>query len=150
MEIDRAEENVDPLWHSSVNSHQKIAREFDMPAINKFIKPSWNLTKQGIVPARRDDFILAYNVLAELEYFPERGDKVYWNGYRYVILNVVLDPEAYWQQTNQWMGLRVECVVPPEGDAKPLHNISEVAKIEGPAEKVLPLEVNIPRMKPNV
>lgn len=119
FEVDREGQAVDPLWHSPTGTHTLYTRELDIPALNKFIKPDWKLTSIGVVPQRRDDFIIAHNTLEKLDYFPLRGDRVYWNGYRYMILQVVLDSESYWQQTNVWMGLRVECVVVPEGDARP-------------------------------
>jgi len=121
---------MDPLWHSHVGPVQ-FTRELDVPCINVFQKPSWRLTQMGIIACRQDKFIIAHNTLQQLDYFPERGDKVVWNGYRYVILNVVIDPEAYWQQTQQWMGLTVECVVPPEGDSTPVID----AKTLTPSEK---------------
>jgi hypothetical protein len=130
FELDRSNAEVDPLWHIPTGPRAKITRELEIPAINRFQKPSWSLTRLGIVPQRRDDFILAYNILQEVDYFPERGDRVYWNGYRYIILEVVIDPEAYWGQTNQWVGLRVECVVPPDGDARPLPNLQTRAPVE--------------------
>jgi hypothetical protein len=119
FEVDRNESQFDALWHATINDREAYTREIGIPAINKFIKPDWKLTRMGVTPQRRDDFILAYNILSEVDYFPLRGDRVYWNGYRYIILKVVIDPEAYWQQTNQWLGLRVECIVPPEGDSRP-------------------------------
>jgi hypothetical protein len=67
---------------------------------------------------------------AGFDYFPTRGDRVFWNGYRYMIINVVLPPDAYWQQTNVWLGLTVECVIPPEGDALPLKDLSQLYPIE--------------------
>lgn len=132
FEVDRSDTELDPLWHSSVSARLKYKREIDIPAINKFQKPEWKHTRLGLVPNRRDDFYLAFNVLKDLDYFPERGDRVYWNGYRYIILGVVIDPESYWQQTNQWVGLRVECVVPPEGDARPLADQSTRSLAELP------------------
>jgi hypothetical protein len=132
FEVDRSDSELDPLWHTSVSARIRYKREIDVPAINKFQKPDWKLTRLGITPQRRDDFLLAFNILKDLDYFPERGDRVYWNGYRYIILQVVLDPEAYWQQTNQWTGLRVECIVPPEGDARPIPDLSTRAHPELP------------------
>jgi hypothetical protein len=132
FEVDRSESEVDPLWHTPVSDRIKYKREIDIPAINRFQKPDWKLTRFGITPQRRDDFILAFNILRDLDYFPERGDRVYWNGYRYVILEVVIDPESYWGQTNQWMGLRVECIVPPDGDARPIANQTARSLVELP------------------
>lgn len=142
FEVDRSDSEIDPLWHTSVSARLKYSRELDILALNKFQKPDWKLTRLGITPQRRDDFLLAFNVLKEVDYFPERGDRVYWNGYRYVILNVVIDPESYWQQTNQWVGLRVECIVPPDGDAKPLPDQSTRALVELPTTVVKPQPIS--------
>ncbi len=135
LEVDRSKGNIDPLWHMPISDRTQFGREFDMPAINQFEKPDWRLTRMGIVPARRDKFWLANSILQELNYFPERGDAVYFNGYRYVIEKVVLDPSAYWHQTNVWLGLVCECIVPPEGDSRPVPNLSERAPSEKPSTK---------------
>ena len=67
---------------------------------------------------------------------------VFWNGYRYAIINVVLPPEAYWQQTNVWLGMYVECAIVPEGDAKPLVDLSYVHPVEmSPAGQLAQKEV---------
>ena len=110
FEVNRDEALYDDLWHAPVNKKMQYDRALDVPCLNKFIKPDWRITKLGLVAQRRDDFIISYLTLQELNYFPTRGDGVYWNGYRYIILNVVLDPESYWQQTSAWTGLRVECI----------------------------------------
>lgn len=130
LEIDRAQTNIDPLWHMPLQARTQFSRELLMPAINFFDKPSWRLTKAGITPKRVDKFCLSNNVLQTLDYFPERGDLVDWNGYRYLIEKVEMKPEAYWQQTNVWLGLTVECIIPPDGDAGPLTNAREVAPSE--------------------
>jgi hypothetical protein len=100
----------------------KFGRELEIPAINTFQKPDWRLTRLGIVPQRRDNFWIANTHLQDFDYFPMRGDMVYWNGYRYIIINVVIDPQAYWHQTNVWLGLVVECVVAIQGDSRPVLN----------------------------
>jgi hypothetical protein len=51
-------------------------------------------------------------ILQEFDYFPTRGDMIYYNGYRQMIVNVVLKPEAFWQQTNVWLGMVVEAIIP--------------------------------------
>ena len=132
MEVDRNNSQIDTLWHVPLTERTGISRQLDIPAINYFDKPQWTLTAQGLVPKRNDKFWLANNILNEdsIDYFPEKGDMVFWNGYRYAIINVVLPPEAYWQQTNVWLGLYVECAIVPEGDAKPLVDISKVHPVE--------------------
>ena len=120
FEVNRGEGEFDPLWHMPVGERTKFSRTLDLFAINQFEKPDWRLTKLGIIPQRRDKFWLANLHLQAFDYFPMRGDQVYWNGYRYGIINVVLDPSAYWQQTGVWLGLTVECIVAPQGDARPV------------------------------
>jgi hypothetical protein len=132
FEVDRSNTVIDPVWHVAISPRTGIARQLDIPAIHYFDKPNWQLTAQGLVPKRTDRFWLAQNILREesIDYFPERGDYVFFNGYRYAIINVVLPPEAYWGQTNVWMGLYVECAIVPEGDASPLQNLNKVAPVE--------------------
>lgn len=133
FEVNReASGQLDDLWHVPTADRTPFSRELDIPAINQFEKPDWRLTKLGIIPQRRDRFWLAYNILAQLDYFPNRGDQVFWNGYRYLILKVVIPPESYWQQTNVWLGLTVECAVPPEGDNRPLVELGKAAQSEMP------------------
>ncbi len=133
FEVDRKSQNLDPIWHVPIGQRTQFTREILIPALNKFERPKWTQTKIGIVPQRFDRFILAHNILQELDYWPMRGDQVFWNGYRYMILNVVIEPEAYWQQTNVWMGIVVECTIPPEGDARPLLDQGHINVSEKPA-----------------
>ena len=132
FEVDRNNVQIDTLWHVPLSQRTGISRQIDIPAINYFEKPNWSLVAQGLVPKRSDRFWLANSILqAEcIDYFPERGDMVFWNGYRYSIINVVLPPEAYWAQTNVWLGLYVECSIVPEGDAKPSVDLSKVIPAE--------------------
>jgi hypothetical protein len=117
FEVERSPGAIDPLWHVPVGPLTTFSREFDLPAINQFQKPDWRLTKLGIVHQRRDTFWVSNLALQRLDYFPLRGDMVHWSGYTYVVLNVVVPPEAYWGQTGVWTGLTLECVVPADGDA---------------------------------
>jgi len=130
FEVNREATQYDPLWHMPINPRTPIARELDVPAIVTFTKPVWRPTPVGSMPYRRDQFWLANLDLQEKDWFPIRGDYVYWNGYRYFIYEVIIPPEAYWHQTNVWMGLQLDCIIPPEGDAKPLVNPGEAAPAE--------------------
>ncbi|SRR6266481_5443176 len=124
MEVDRAEMRYDDLWHFPISDRTKFSRVLDIPAINEFQKPDWRLTRVGLVAQRRDNFYLSHlHLRDDFDYFPTRGDMVSWNGYRYMIINVVLDPKSYWGQTGVWTGLCLECSIPAEGDAKPLIDI---------------------------
>lgn len=130
MEVDRRSAKYDALWHVPLNDRTQFSRVLPIPAINTFERPDWRLTKVGIVPQRKDKFTLSHLLLQEADYFPVRGDMVFWNGYRYMIIKVVLDPQGYWQQTNVWLGLVVECVIPPDGDARPLIDLSVAVPAE--------------------
>ena len=125
MEVDRRSAKYDQLWHVPLDDRTQFSRILEIAAINTFERPDWRLTKVGIVPQRKDKFTMSNLLLQEADYFPVRGDMVFWNGYRYMIINVVLEPNGYWQQTNVWMGLVCECVIPPEGDARPLLDLSK-------------------------
>lgn len=132
FEVSRNDADFDPLWHMPLNQRTPFTSRspISIPAINTFQKPDWRLTKVGIVPQRRDNFWLANMILQEIDYFPMRGDQVFWNGFRYMVLNVIIPPEAYWQQTGVWLGLVTECIIVPEGDAKPVLDVSKVAPAE--------------------
>ncbi len=136
FEVDRTKNKIDSLWHMPLSDRTQFRRELLIPCINQFDKPDWRLTKLGIIPARRDKFWMANNILREMDYFPERGDLVYFNGYRYMIEKVVLDPSSYWHQTNVWLGLVCECIVPPEGDSRPVLNVGERAPSEKSSTKL--------------
>jgi hypothetical protein len=120
FEIDRKEEHLDPLWNTPVSGRERVDRKFEMACINMHPKNDWTMTKVGLTPQRRDDFILSHLSLIRLDYFPNRGDLVLFNGYRYMVIHVEIPAEAYWQQTNVWLGLTVRCIIPPDGDGKPI------------------------------
>ena len=122
FEVDHSTSEIDSLWHIPKSDRMPISRKIKIPAINQFEKPNWALTALGIRPQRRDKFWLANLHLQQFDYFPLRGDTVHWNGYRYMILNVVIPPETYWQQTGVWLGLVCECIIPSDGDAMPVTN----------------------------
>lgn len=130
FEVNRKDSNVDSLWHVPLDNRTVFSRTLEIPAINVFERPDWRLTKLGLVPTRKDKFWMSNLALQEFDYFPERGDQVYWNGYRYTLINIVLDPSAYWQQTGVWLGLVCECIIAPQGDARPNVDISVAAPSE--------------------
>lgn len=126
FEIDRAPENIDPIWHMPKTARSPISRALDIPAINYFQKPRWSRTPMGQVPQRKDVFWLSTLGLQRADYFPSIGDMVYWNGYRYGILHVTIPPESYWHQAGVYLGITAECEIVPEGDAKPLQDLSKI------------------------
>ncbi len=149
FEVDRTETKMDDLWHMPLTERTTFTRTLDVPAIVNFEKPDWRLTKLGIKPLQRFKFWLANLHLhpqdevtkgvpksIHLDYFPLRGDMIYYIGYRLMIINVVLDPKAYWAQTNVWMGLVCEASIVPDGDARPIPNLGVASPAETPAAPV--------------
>lgn len=138
LEVDRATSRYDDLWHFPLDDRTHFSRVLDIPAINQFERPDWRLTKVGLVPQRKDNFYISNLLLQEFDYFPQRGDMVSWNGYRYMIIKVSLEPNGYWQQTNVWLGLVVECAIPAEGDARPLIDVNTAVPAEVSSPRPLP------------
>lgn len=130
FEVDDTVGKYDALWHMPLSPRTQFSRILEIPCINSFDKPDWRLTKLGITPIRRDKFWTANLDLERLNYFPQRGDLVYFNGYRYMVDKVVLEPNAYFGQSGVWTGLSCECIIPPEGDAKPLLDPGSAAPAE--------------------
>ena len=120
FEVDHRSQIIDDLWHMPLDNRTVFSRVLEIPAINSHERPKWSLTQVGLFPQRSDKFTLSNLHLQEFDYFPDRGDQIYYNGYRYMIVNVVLEPQGYWHQTNVWLGLVVECIIPPDGDARPV------------------------------
>ena len=131
-EVDRRAEFVDPLWHVSLEERTVFSRIIDMPALIQAERPDWRLTKVGIAPQQKYKVWMANKWLQKADWFPMRGDIMYYNGYRNMIINVVLEPQSFWQQTNVWLGLVAETVITADGDAKPLVNPSSPP----PAERI--------------
>jgi hypothetical protein len=151
FEVDRQNVNIDDLWHMPLTQRTLFSRTLDVPAIVSFEKPDWRMTKLGIKPIQRFKFWLAnlhLHPLDEitknvpkaigLDYFPLRGDQIYYIGYRLMITGVVLDPKAYWGQTGVWLGLTVEASIAPDGDARPIPDLSVAAPAEAPGVQAPP------------
>ena len=130
FEIDRQSATIDPLWHYDTNPRKQFSRELDMPGIYKQDRLNWSLRRYGKVAEQKMTVILDANILEELDYFPSRGDIVYWSGYRWCMTEVNLDPAGYWQQTNVWLGLSVTCYIDVEGDERPSINPGIVSPAE--------------------
>jgi hypothetical protein len=123
FEVDRGSRKYDPLWHVPLTDRTVFSRQItDLPAILQKERPDWRLTKIGLVPQQKWKVWLANLHLQKVDWFPNRGDMMYFDGYRHMIINVVLEPNAYWQQTNVWLGLVCETTIPADGDARPLLN----------------------------
>lgn len=130
FEVNRDAEKFDPLWHEPLAERTQFNREFEMPVIIKSVRPDWRLTKIGLVPQQQHKVWMANLILEEVDWWPERGDMMFYNGYRHMIINVVLEPEAFWQQTNVWLGLSCETIIPATGDARPIVNPAEAVPRE--------------------
>jgi len=131
MEVDRNSSHFDPLWHMPLDSRTHFSREIEIKCIVTAERPDWRLTKIGITPQQKRKFTLDNLLLQQADYFPQRGDLIFYDGFRNLILNVVLEPNGYWNQTNVWLGLVCETIIPVDGDARPLTNVGELV----PAEK---------------
>lgn len=119
-EVDLSQSTIDPLWHQPLAQRQQFSRTFDIPSIVQFEKPDWKLTAIGLAPQQRYRFWMSMLSLRDsFDYFPCRGDRVLWNGYRLMITEAVVDPSAYWHQTNVWLGIVAVCQIVPDGDARP-------------------------------
>jgi hypothetical protein len=153
FEVDRGNNAVDHLWHMPVTERTVFKRTLSVPAIVQFEKPDWRLTKLGITPRQKFKFWLANLHLTppgtdqgdsakdqqiRLDYFPLRGDLIYYIGYRLMIINPVLDPSAYWLQTDVWLGMVCEASIVPDGDAKPIVDMGETVPAELPGAKTPP------------
>lgn len=144
FEVDRENEKIDPLWQVPLGPRTLFTKRTPLliPALNGFQTNTWKNSKEGRYVKRDDLFVLSHKSLIDFDYFPMAGDLVWWNGYRYQIVNISIPANGYWQQTNVWMGLNCECVIAPEGDAKPVADpsvpaISEISSAEGPAAKMV-------------
>lgn len=136
LEVDRAGQRYDDLWHMPVGDRTVFSREIEMPVIIKSERPDWRLTKVGIVPQQKQKVYMSNLLLQEVDWFPVRGDFMVHNGYRHMIIKVVLEPEAYWHQTNVWMYVTCETIIPADGDSRPLFT----------GAKVVPSELSAPRL----
>ena len=102
----------------------------EIPAIVKFTKSDWRLNRNVIQARRPTELYISHLSLKQLDYFPKMGDTVSHSGYRWEIVSAVPPPEAYWGQTNVWMGMLVEMVIATDGDARPVQNYTEPAPSE--------------------
>lgn len=138
FEVDREPDNFDTLWHMPLDERTKVSRQFDITTLVEPSKPDYRLTRIGLVPQRRCRFWMSNLELQRVDWFPQRGDLIYWNGYRNMIIEVVFEPESFWHQTNIWLGLAVDTIIPADGDARPLVNLGQAAPREIAMTRPLP------------
>lgn len=150
FEVDRSSGKVDDLWHMPLTDRTVFSRTLDIPAIAGFQKADWRLTKLGLKPIQNFTFWLANLHLhpadaaskldpkmnPRVNYFPQRGDNVFYIGYRLMIINAIPDPKAYWGQTNVWLGITCEACIVPDGDARPIPNLGVASPSEQPSARV--------------
>lgn len=135
FEVSR-DSGVDKLWHVPLAQQVQFSRNISMPCIIRQDKPVWNVANGALVAQQKATAWLANNILLELDYFPSKGDQVYWSGYRWSIVVVEPDPEGYWGQTNVWLGIICKMVIAPVGDVRPALNPAVPTELENnPAEK---------------
>lgn len=153
FEVDREATSIDPLWHNQTTARTQFSRVLDIPAINYHQRNNWVNDRAGLKPTRTDRFWLSHLSLidratcdefkselhtpalkefAGQNYFPTKGDCVFWDGYRYELVDVVVEGSAYWQQSGVWLGIVVVAMIVPDGDAPPLVDLSERAPSETP------------------
>jgi len=147
FEVDRQNGQFDDLWHFANTDRTQYRRNFELAAIVKREgPPNWKQTKIGMVPTQRMRFWYSNLGLQEANWFPLRGDYVYYDGYRNLVIKVIIEPNGYWQQTNVWLGLLVETVIAPEGDARPIPNIGDAAPSEESSSQPPPVLTVLPHV----
>jgi len=144
FEIDRQSKTIDALWNYDTKPYHQYTRDISMPCVIKMDKLNWAARRYGNVAEQKGTVTLDHLLLQEADYFPMRGDGFYYNGYRWVITNIDLDPTGYWQQTNVWLGLNAEIHIDTEGDNRPNVNPGQIV----PAEQSPTKQILHPRVAP--
>jgi len=146
LEVDRSTTQIDPMWHVPLTDRTPILRELELPMIVRSNKQKWTFDSgtKILIPRRSNQMTVAHNHLMELNYWPLKGDFIIYGGYRNIVVEVEVPLEAYWQQTNVWMGLVCHCEIAVEGDARPLVDVSKVAATEVSSEASTPLPPKTP------
>lgn len=147
FEVDRRSSKVDQLWHMPLDERTVFSREIAIPVLIFKERPDWRLTKVGLTPQQKHKVWMANLHLEQQDWFPNRGDMMFYDGYRHMIMNVVLEPNGYWGQTNVWLGLICETIIPADGDARPLIDWSVTVPAERIQSNAQPAGVN-PRPLP--
>ena len=146
FEVNRGASAVDPMWQAPVGHTILFHRELPLSAINRFQtqtfrpKLKFDSIPTDRVTTRRDQFWISNLELQRNDYFPIRGDQVYWNGYRHQITLVIVPPESYWGQTGVWLGLVCECELLGTQQAKDISELqtAQPAELAAPAPAVAP------------
>jgi len=123
---------IDPVRHFPVSERTQFTPRspIELPSIIKFSKPDWRLSRNVIQPKRPTELYVSHLSLKQLDYFPTLGDLVSWGGYRWEVVSAIPPPEAYWGQTNVWLGLLIEVSLAADGDARPVQDYTEPAPSE--------------------
>lgn len=117
FEVRRDQGTIDPLWHFEITPHMVFSRTLEIPAIRTTERPKLVNGRQGLTYVRSDSFWVSNLGLIKANYFPTPGDLVWWNGYRYQIIEPIIPPESEWGQTGVWLGLVCRSMLVPYGDA---------------------------------
>lgn len=125
-EVDMSAETVDPVWLSPKGGNYKFTRALDVPAIVTFDKLNYSLARTSRSARQRRRFWCSNLQLAELDYFPMPGDRIFHGGYRHEIVAVEFEPNSFWQQTNVWLGIIFSAEIVPDGDGAPQVNQANV------------------------
>ena len=153
FEVDSSQQ-IDPVRHFPVAARTQFTERspIDLPAIIKFSKPDWRLNRNVLQPKRPTELHVSHLSLKQLDYFPGLGDIVSWGGYRWEIVSAVPPPEAYWGQTNVWLGLLIEVSLAADGDARPVQDYTEPApaEIRKRAKKTKPVQAVVTDEPPPV
>lgn len=118
LEVDRTSGSIDPYWHMSKTPYTTFRRAICLPSVRRTARPQLVNGPQGQAYIRRDDFWVPNLALQLQDYFPQNGDEVAWNGYRYQVIEAIIDPETEFGQTGLWMWIVCRCLIVPLGDAQ--------------------------------
>jgi hypothetical protein len=143
FEVARDDANTDHLWHSQISDVTQFSREVQIPCIFMQDKTQYVVEKNVLVNTQRAKVWYSHLHLKEFDYFPSRGDQIFWGGYRWMMLEVAIEPQAYWAQTSIWTNLYVNLVISPMGDWRPTKDQEKLS----PAEKSTTKQARVPKKK---
>lgn len=129
-EVDRDEGSFDPLWHESKSGRVKYKREIPLKSLVTSEKANMRRSSTGIYYSQNNSYWVSALDLMESDYFPVQGDIIIFAGRRHIIINPVVDPTAYWAQTNVWLGMVCPTRVAITGDRRPVTNDSVLSPSE--------------------
>jgi hypothetical protein len=92
LEVDHSTNLIDPVWHVPLGDRTPILRKLEVPMIIRTSKQKWTFDRgiRVLVPTRTNQMTMAHNHLAELNYWPQKGDFIIYSGYRNIVIEVEL------------------------------------------------------------